>query len=246
MMNKKIPIFGLLLVVFGMLFLLNTFDLVYFTFGDFLRFILPVFLIGLGLWLIIRKKREEQRFQTESNYQHFGASQDFASPGEKAGPSATAGLDSAPPPPPPPPPGGETDSSGQRVSASPEMEPGRIKYSKVLGDIYVDCQGINLQNIVVSMGVGDIELKLHGGILGPGLNRMIVTGFVGDIRIFIPSDMPVFVHSSCLVGDIRLFGNSTSGFSNDLDGQTADYNTSENKLYIAINHFIGDIKVSTV
>ena len=126
------------------------------------------------------------------------------------------------------------------------MEPGRIKYSKILGDIYVDCQGIKLQNIVVSMGVGDIEMKLHGGTLEPGLNRMIVTGFVGDIRILIPEDMPVFVHSSCLIGDIHLFGNTTSGFSNDLDGQTADYNSSENKLYIAINHFIGDIKVHTV
>lgn len=244
-MNKKIPIFGLLLVVFGMLFLLNTFDIVYFTFSDMLRFMLPVLLIALGFWLIIRKKREEQRYHSESNYQHYGARQEFTGTSADTGPSMKTGFDAAPPPPPYPP-GGQTDRSGQRVSASPEMEPGRIKYSKVLGDIYVDCQGINLQNIVVSMGVGDIELKLHGGILEPGLNRMIVTGFVGDIRILIPKDMPVFVHSSCLVGDIHLFGNTTSGFSNDLDGQTAGYNSSENKLYIAINHFIGDIKVYNV
>ena len=243
-MNRKIPIFGLLLVIFGLLFLLNTFDIVYFTFGDVLRFMLPVFLIALGLWLIIRKKREEQRYHYESTYRQASAQAPSAGTTGQTGSASAPGYDT--PPPPPPPPGGHFDNSSQRVFTVPETEGGRIKYSKVLGDMYVDCKGINLQNIVISMGVGDIELKLHGGVLEPGLNRMIVTGFVGDIRILIPPDMPVFVHSSCLIGDIYLFGNTTSGFSNDLDGQTAGYNTSENKLYIAINHFIGDIKVYTV
>ncbi|MFZ5981050.1 MAG: cell wall-active antibiotics response protein LiaF [Candidatus Zixiibacteriota bacterium] len=240
MTNKKIPIFGLLLVAVGFLLVLNTLNIFYFTFGDFIRFIVPVGFIVLGIWLIIRKKRQEQVYQTEANYQHYANEQARSVHTESP-------LAGATPPPPPPPPGGAY-TSGQTASFShPSLqETGSLKYSKSFGDMFIDGNNISLQNILVSMGVGDIEIKLHGGILKSGLNRIVVTGFVGDIRIMVPPDMPVYVHSSCLVGDIELFGSKTSGFSNDLDGQTANYNAAENKLYIAINHFIGDIRVIIV
>ncbi|MDD3732043.1 MAG: cell wall-active antibiotics response protein LiaF [candidate division Zixibacteria bacterium] len=244
MTNKKVPIFGLILVILGIIFILNTLDILFFSFGDFIRFALPLFFIGLGVWLIIRKKREEHLFHSEMHFHQ--QTRPPGSPGfpprDEVHPGSAANFT----PPPPPPAGGKSDFGRERVSAAPEMEPGRLKYSKTIGDLYIDCNGTRLQNIVVSMGVGDTEIKLHGGILDPGLNRMIITGFVGDIRIMVPADMPVFVHSSCLIGDIQLFSNTTSGFSNDLDGQTANYNTSENKLYIAISHFIGDIRVFKV
>jgi len=247
MINKKIPIFGLLLVIVGFLLVLNTLDIFYFSFGDFFRFIVPVGFIALGIWLIIRKKQQEQHFQTETNFHHYANEQGTSAFTDTSQPGNSAEA-SAPPPPPPPPPGGSYTSgqSGPHIHVPPKMDADRLKYSKSFGDMFIDCCNVSLQNVVVSTGVGDIELKLHGGILKNGLNRMVITGFVGDIRILIPPDMPVYIHSSCLIGDIELFGNSASGFSNDLDGQTANYNDAEDKLYIAINHFIGDIRIYTV
>jgi predicted membrane protein len=45
------------------------------------------------------------------------------------------------------------------------------------------------------------------------------------------------------VGDIDVMRRRASGFGNSIDSQTANYDSSAMKLYIACNNFIGDIKV---
>ena len=112
--------------------------------------------------------------------------------------------------------------------------------------MFIDMSGVNMQNIEVSMFCGDLEIKLHGCILNEGLNRLIISSFIGDIRIFAPADLAVYAHSSNFVGDIEIFGKHTSGFGNNVDSQTPNYSNSSKKLYIANNSFIGDIKVFAI
>ncbi|UCG60591.1 MAG: hypothetical protein JSV52_09665 [Candidatus Zixiibacteriota bacterium] len=109
--------------------------------------------------------------------------------------------------------------------------------------MFIDCTGVNLQNVEVSAGFGDVEIRLKGGILEQGLNRLIISSFIGDIRITAPADMAVFTHCSSFVGDIDVMGKRASGFGNSIDSQTANYQESEKKLYVACNCFIGDIKI---
>ena len=121
-----------------------------------------------------------------------------------------------------------------------------MKYSKVFGDMYIDCSQFDLQNTEITSFIGDIEVKLHGARLAKGLNRMIISGFIGDVRILIPPQMPVLVQSSNFIGDVELLGRRASGFGNNLDAQTPDYTGADSKLYIATNHFIGDVRVYEV
>jgi lia operon protein LiaF len=109
--------------------------------------------------------------------------------------------------------------------------------------MFIDCNGVSVQNVEVSAGFGDLEIKLHGVILGEGLNRLIISSFIGDIRIMAPSDMAVFTHCSNFVGDVEVMGKRASGFGNSIDAQTANYQDSDRKLYVACNSFIGDIKI---
>jgi len=149
--------------------------------------------------------------------------------------------------PPVPPPGATDTGSTARISASPDTGPsGRSRYTKFIGDIFVDCSGVELQNLEVSSFIGDIEVKLHGGRLARGLNRMIISGFIGDVRILVPEGMAVFTQSSNFIGDMELMGKRSSGIGNSLDAQTTDYSAAESKLYIASNHFIGDVRVYVV
>jgi len=109
--------------------------------------------------------------------------------------------------------------------------------------MYIDCKGQKLSNVEISMGIGDLELNLSEGILSTGLNRVIISGFIGDIRIFVPKIMSFFSHCSNFIGDIDLGGQKTSGFGNTLEHNTPDYDKAESKLYVAANNFIGNIKV---
>jgi len=231
-MDSRKVVFGLILVLIGLLLLGRSFDLFYFTFGELFRLLIPLAFIFLGAWLIIRKKSQEDRLKAHMKHRESSV-QAATAPGQaqQYGPKDTTGFQGAGP---------------QPAAPGADVEAGKVKYSKFLGDLFVDGTNVNLQNVEISMGIGDVEIKLHGGRLAPGLNRMIISGFIGDIRVFIPQDMPFHAHCSNFIGDIDAAGQRAGGLSNTIESQSADYDTAESKLYIAANNFIGDIKLFVV
>jgi len=231
-MDSRKVVFGLILVLIGLLLLGRSFDLFYFTFGELFRLLIPLAFILLGAWLIIRKKSQEDRLKAHVQYRESSV-QAATAPGQaqQYGPTDATGFQGAGP---------------QPAAPGADVEAGKVKYSKFLGDLFIDGTNVNLQNVEISMGIGDTEIKLHGGRLAPGLNRMIISGFVGDIRVFVPHDIPFHVHCSNFIGDIDAAGQRAGGLSNTIESQSADYDTAESKLYIAANNFIGDIKLFVV
>ncbi|MFQ5499086.1 MAG: LiaF domain-containing protein [Candidatus Zixiibacteriota bacterium] len=239
-MNTKSILIGLAFIVIGFVLLGRSLDMFYLSFGDVLGYMLPFGLIGIGVWLIVRRKRLEDRMSdafTEPRRNGAGAS----SASNSASPqfsSTTTSANRAKSPPGP---------SVGSFTESPQVDPsGRIRYSKVFGDLHINCSGIKLGNVEVSSAFGDVEIVLRGGELGSGLNRVIVSGFVGDIRVFVPAGTPYFASCSNFVGDIEIEGRRTDGFGNSLEGSSADYSEASSKLYIACNAFLGDIRIYVV
>ncbi len=254
MTNKKKVLFGVSLVLIGLILLGNSLDILSVSLGDILRSLVPLFFIGLGVWLIIRRKKMEDRLRAEIHMEstvngrgatvHFssGNDQSSASMHTEEKPTPNTGAD-------------QGGTGGQQFYSSSNYEQvyqsasslkdgdGKLKYSKTIGDMNIDLNAVSVHDIEVSTGVGDLEIRLSGGVLREGLNRIIISGFVGDIRIYIPRDMPVFSHCSNFVGDVEIMGKRTSGFGNNIESQTPDYATASKKLYIACNSFIGDIRV---
>jgi len=248
-MNKSTFIIGGLLIFFGLFFLTQSLNLIWIDLGDLISFMVPFGLIGFGVWLIIRKKDKEGKTISVTIHTDSSTS-DYSAPEP---PKSENAADSGPVPSPPP----------ESVSPTPPISPkkptesfraesqdsgnsgtsAKLRYSKMLGDMYVDCKGQELSNVEISLGIGDLELNLNEGILSKGLNRVIISGFIGDIRIFVPKKMSFFSHCSNFIGDIDLAGQRTSGFGNTLEHNTPDYDKAESKLYVAANNFIGDIKV---
>jgi len=240
MSNRQI-FMGLILIIVGVVLLGRTLDFFIFSFGDFLSFLFPVFLIAIGIWLLARRRGQEQAAEVESRIKSSPSHVPPEPPRfQSAATQSEPRIKSTPPPP------GGSDKRA-RPSQTPECHaPGKLRYSRFIGDMYVDCSGIELQNVEIGNFLGDVEVKLHGGNLAPGLNRMIISGFIGDVRVLVPQGMAVFAQSSNFIGDIEMMGKRSSGFGNSLDAQTANYAEAESKLYIASNHFIGDVQVYVI
>ncbi|MBD3258718.1 hypothetical protein GF377_09820 [candidate division GN15 bacterium] len=237
-MNKRTATFGIILIVLGLIFWLNTLDVFDIDFGDIMEFGWPLILIAIGAWLIIRGRRRGSQGPTVTASAQYDYQQ-YESPSGSAGAQAggqTSGQSASQ----------DYTEESKRQSAQPSGEAGKIRYDKFLGDLFVDMRDIDLQNVEVSSFIGDVEIKLHGARLRPGLNRMVISGFIGDVRVLVPPGMSVFVQSSNFVGDTELLGRRTSGFGNSLDAQTPDYSGAASKLYIAVNVFISDIRVYEV
>ena len=235
-MNKSTFVIGGLLIFFGLFFLLQSFNLIRTDLGDLISFLVPFGLIAFGVWLIVRKKAPKPKATI-----HFGQ------PDNTSGFTATVTVEHsepAKPEPPVTPQAPEEPSKEGRSEEEPAADTsGKLRYSKTFGDMYVDCKGLNLSNVEVSMGVGDLEINLKEGALTKGLNRIIISGFIGDIRIFISKETAFFSHCSNFIGDINLCGQRASGFGNTVEHNTPGYDKAESKLYVAANNFIGDIKV---
>ena len=248
-MHKSTFVIGGFLIFFGLIVLIESIGVVVINVGEFISFMVPFGLIGFGVWLIVRKK--DKKSKTISVTIHADA-KSYASPAPKpqeteyredpvAAASETAEAVSPTPPPKPKKP---TESSHQESSDYKNFEStGRLRYNKVLGDLFIDCKGRSLSNVEISVGLGDLELILNEGILSKGLNRVVISGFVGDIRIFISKETAFFCHCSNFIGDIDLGGQRTSGLSNTLEFSTPGYDQAESKLYVAANSFLGDIRV---
>ena len=212
-----------------------------FTVSELAGFMVPICLIALGLWVLARNRSREQAAQAEQApfpQPDYGVPQPIRShdsPRRTSPPAISVKLSTA------------AGGASARASATPDANTSRkTRYSKFIGDMFVDCSGTDLQNLEISSFLGDVEIKLHGGRLGPGLNRLIVSGFIGDVRILVPEGMAVCAQSSNFIGDIEMMGKRSSGIGNSLDAQTKDYADSPSRLFIASNHFIGDVRVYIV
>ena len=214
---------------------------------DLMQTLMPILFIIGGIWLISRRKKQQSDqyppgqagfpppHSSQPDEGDIGEVGSFSTGSERAKPF----TEESP---------GDQSSSGSseqaKTTQSPEFEgSGKLRYRKTFGDMFIDLNGVSLQNIEISAGVGDVEIVLTGGTLEEGLNRIIISSFIGDIRIFASPDLPTFIHSSSFVGDIDVMRRRASGFGNSIDSQTANYDSSAMKLYIACNNFIGDIKV---
>jgi predicted membrane protein len=232
-------IIGMILIVLGLLLLGRTLGFMFFSFRQILGYFFPLILIALGLWLLARSRGREQAERATTTAGSPFPEQPSTASGRRTVPNFTPAVDIPNMPPP--------IKEPTRISATQEPGKGhKARYNKFIGDMFVDCSGIDLQSVEIGSFIGDVEIKLHGGKLAHGLNRMIVSGFIGDIRVLVPEGMAVFCQGSNFIGDIEMMGRRSSGFGNSLDAQTPNYNDAAAKLYIASNHFIGDVRVYIV
>ncbi len=244
-MTAKKATLGIVLIALGFLLLLQSLDIL--EFRDFWRYIFPLGLIGFGAWLIVRKRQETERAEQHRQHDQYGYTPP-PPPGSSGGSQQGWGdihVQTSDDPDPGQPAGGYTHSTGEpRVSEAPSSGgAGKLQYNKLLGDMFIDLGNQGVQDVEVSMGLGDVEIKLHGAQLGTGLNRMIISTFLGDVRILVPQGMEIFVHGSNFIGAIDVLGKNSDGFGNNIDAQTANYSSAEKRLYIAANTFLGDIRV---
>ncbi len=236
--GRKIT-FGIILVLIGLLLMARTFGLL--SSGEMGRMMAAFALITVGVYLIVRRRHREYLTQEQQTPpSSSGRSSTWSSSGSAS--AFTSGTDSAA--------GSSQSSSGAARTGSSERPESRsdgdLRYSKLFGDMFIDTSGVGFENIEISSGVGDLQLRLKGSRLVASLNRVIISGFIGDLRIYVPRDMAYSATCSNFIGDVEVAGKTASGFGNNISTFSPDYDTAPKKLYIAANSFIGDIRVVVV
>jgi predicted membrane protein len=120
----------------------------------------------------------------------------------------------------------------------------RLSEFRVLGDSRHAGYTGEIDGADISHFIGDVELNLTGAQLKPGVNKLHVSMFIGDIRITIPAGMAVSASGSVAFGDVRIFDRKEEGIFLSVREKSSGYDSAEKKLHISCAAFIGDITIT--
>ncbi|HEQ99693.1 MAG TPA: hypothetical protein ENO22_10170 [candidate division Zixibacteria bacterium] len=177
---------GLLLIFFGILFLLDQTGTIDFDFWNFVGDIWPVALIILGLWIIYNQAR-----------------------------------------------GDKSDS----------WDASLVSGRKVFGNIDATPDSIDSKGLDYDVTFGDIHIYLTKTEFTSGENRIKVSVGFGEVNIILPDNIPCKIYSSCGIGDIKMFGESSSGLPAKREYVDDNYESSEKKINIRARCGLGDIRI---
>ncbi len=108
-------------------------------------------------------------------------------------------------------------------------------------DVY-EWNDINIQG-----GIGDTIIDLGNTVLPKGESVISIRNSIGNIEILVPYDLEVSIHHSVLVGSVGIFNqHEPRAINESLYYQTADYDTSSQKVKIITSMLVGDLEVKRV
>ncbi|MFS0837074.1 cell wall-active antibiotics response protein LiaF [Paenibacillus sp. 1P03SA] len=180
--------------------------------------------------------RREARRGRKADWKNGGVYPEAGEPGVSAG--------YAPPPPPPPPPGGSSYERGPDYHYVNSYAPPQNK-SGFIGDVYMGQDYWELTPLNISHFIGDTSLDLTKASIPMGETRINISAFIGDVKVFIPSDLDVeiSVTTSSFIGDMNVLERREDGIMRSMNYRTPYYQEGAKKINLHVSMFIGDIVV---
>lgn len=118
--------------------------------------------------------------------------------------------------------------------------------SSLIGDFHLTSGRFELSHLHVWHGIGDVVIDLSRAMLVNQEARLSVDGWIGDVTIYVPVDLPVSVSAEVSVGDLEVFGHRQGGISRCVMVRSDHYDTAVNKVQLHISLLVGDIKVKYI
>ncbi|HEX7063733.1 MAG TPA: cell wall-active antibiotics response protein LiaF [Bacillales bacterium] len=115
--------------------------------------------------------------------------------------------------------------------------------SSLIGDFRLMNSRFELDDLNLSNFIGDVKIDLSKAIIPEGVSTLAISGFIGDVDIYVPYDLDVSVSTSVTVGNLDVLGHKQGGFNRQIFLATKDYPQSSRKVKISISVFIGDVDV---
>jgi len=122
------------------------------------------------------------------------------------------------------------------------VRPDRALQTRVFGPIRRD-GAWQVTDEELWLFVGDVNLDLTQAEIPLGETLIRVSGFVGNVRLFVPEGVGVSVSSTGLVSDVRLLGQRRDGFLAPIDLVSDSYETAERKVRLEMVFFVSDVRV---
>ena len=103
-----------------------------------------------------------------------------------------------------------------------------------------------LDDTEIRHGVGSVNLDLTQAIIPNREVHIDVIGYVGDASIYLPPGLPFKAECSLRLGEITVLDHNESGTLRFVQTQSPDYDTATQKVNIRVHWRIGEISIRQI
>lgn len=118
--------------------------------------------------------------------------------------------------------------------------------SSLIGDFYLTSGRFELESLYIWNGIGDVVIDLSRALIQGEEVVLAVKGWIGDVTIYVPVDLPVSVAAEVTIGDLDVFGHRQGGISRSVVMRSDNFEQAPQKAKINISLIIGDIDVKYI
>lgn len=94
--------------------------------------------------------------------------------------------------------------------------------------------------------VGDYDFDFSQAFIPDKNTEISLTGWVGDIKLLIPEDVPFLVEGYASVGDVKISGHKQEGIGKSIQYKTTDYDEATRKLTFHVDFKVLDLRIDRV
>ncbi|WP_052302396.1 cell wall-active antibiotics response protein LiaF [Bacillus sp. SG-1] len=197
--------FGLFLFIYGGLLILDTFDAVSFSYGEWWK-LWPVSLMGFAFMVLWKKSQ-------------------MTLPGEDSF---------------------DRETKGKKKTLKSEKKRVKVKRGYIVGDVKFNQPNWPLESMRLYNMIGNYYFDISKAYIPEGETPIHLKGWVGDVKMLIPEDIPVDIRVEGSVGDIKIFGQKSADIKPNLTYRSPGYDEAEKKLKIMIEFSIGSVRINKV
>ncbi|WP_400164746.1 cell wall-active antibiotics response protein LiaF [Brevibacillus sp. TJ4] len=141
----------------------------------------------------------------------------------------------------------QTSSSHAKKAASPGgvLRPKESR-SSLIGDFHLTSGRFELHHMQIWHGIGDVVIDLSRAVLEQEEAMLSVEGWIGDVTIYVPVDLPVSVSADVSIGDLEVFGHRQGGISRSIILRSEQFDQALHKVHLHISLLVGDVKVKYI
>ncbi|WDL99046.1 cell wall-active antibiotics response protein LiaF [Alicyclobacillus sp. ALC3] len=117
---------------------------------------------------------------------------------------------------------------------------------RLIGDLSVGGHPWVLKDMEMWNGVGDIRVNLATAHVEDGDYHIEIGGWIGDVRVLVPSNLDVAVDAGVSIGDLVVFDERHSGTGRHVHFEEPGFADSTRRVTISVSLKIGDVRIVRV
>lgn len=132
------------------------------------------------------------------------------------------------------------------IEVKKQQGPRKMKKGFSIGDVSLKKSNWSLEPMELYNTIGDYFIDFSKAYIPERETKVVLHGWIGDVKMIIPEDIPVMVQARIKVGDIRVFDNQSEAINRSLFYKSNGYDETTRKLNILIELKIGSIRIDKV